>query len=169
MRYSLFAIVVFSAATADAQDSPFKIYGDTSGAPIGCSALAGIKALSDWFNAFNAADSAKLDRATAPRFVFSIGRFQPSEPFFVTHNMGTLIRYVRDRAGRRERMRIQEVAFNRWRSRGLEFGPIYFLRFARDLGSRSLPGVGKGEFFCGEGIHVLNVGPRPSLDPGPPQ
>jgi len=169
MRHSLFVLVVFFAATAGAQDYAFKIRGDTSGVPRGCSARASIRALDDWFDAFNTADSAKLDQATSPRFGFSRGSFARTEGFFVARDIRTLTRYVRSRAVQHERMQIQEVTFNRWRSRGLQFGPIYFLRSATDLGSRPLPGIGKGEVVCGEGMHILNLARRPSFDPGPKQ
>jgi hypothetical protein len=169
MRHSFFAFLVFFAATAGAQDFDFRIRGDTSGAPRGCSARESIRVLNDWFNAFNTADSAKLDQLTAPRFVFSTGRFAPSEAFFVTRDIGALMRYVRSRAVQHEQMRVQEVKFNRWRSRALQFGPIYFLRSARDLGSKPVPGIGKGGVLCGGRLGVLNVGPRPSFDPGPKQ
>src|SRR6478672_6406637 len=102
LRRSLFALIVF-AATAGAQDPGFTIRGDTSGAPRGCSARAGIRAIRDWFNAFNAADSTKLAQGTAPQFVFSTGRFAHSEGFFVTRDIPTLTRYVRSRAPQRER------------------------------------------------------------------
>ncbi len=61
--------------SASAQKSPWKIRGDTTGAPRGCSAAAGVSAISAWFAAFNDADSAKLARASSTpngRFVFSI-------------------------------------------------------------------------------------------------
>ena len=168
MRHSIFVLLVF-AATAGAQDYAFKIRGDTSRAPRGCSARESIRALNDWFNAFNTADSAKLDQATAPRFGFSRGSFARTEAFFVARDIPTLTRYVRSRAVQHERMQIQEVTFNRWRSRGLQFGPIYYLRSATDLGSKPLPGIGKGEVVCGEGIRILNLARRPSFDPVPKQ
>jgi hypothetical protein len=152
-----------------AQEFPFRIRGDVSGAPPGCSARAGFAAINNWFVAFNNADSAQLDQATAPRFVFSRGAFTRTQSFVVTHDIRTLVRYARNRAGRHEHLRIQEVMFNGWRGRGLEFGPIYFLRSADDLGPTALPGIGKGEFVCEEGIHVLNLGPRPAFDPWPKQ
>jgi hypothetical protein len=168
-RYSFFAFALFFAATARAQDYSFRIRGDTSGAPRGCSARESIRALRDWFNAFNTADSAKLGKLTAPRFVFSTGRFVRFEGFFVTRDIPTLTGYMRNRAAQHEQLRVQEVTFNRWRSRGLQFGPIYFLRFANDLGNKPLPGIGKGHVVCGEGIRVLNLAPRPNFDPGPKQ
>ena len=169
MRHSFFAFLAFFAATAGAQDYAFKIRGDTSGAPRGCSARESIRALNDWFNAFNTADSAKLVRLTAPQFVFSTGRFAPSETFFAARDVAALARYARTRAVQHEQMHVQEVKFNRWRYRALQFGPIYFLRSARDLGTRPVPGIGKGGVYCGGRLGVLNVGPRPSFDPGPRQ
>ena len=68
---------------------------------------------------------------------------------------------------RHEHLTVQEVTFNRWRGHGLQFGPIHFMRSADDLGDRALPGIGKGEYWCGRGVSVLNLGPRPDFDPGP--
>ena len=36
------------------------------------------------------------------------------------------------------------ITFNRWRGRGLEFGPVYFERSADDLGPTPRFGIGKG-------------------------
>lgn len=165
-------VQVLAAGDLSAQGTfAWKIRGDTSGAPRGCSAAVGISAISAWFASFNAADSAEFLRSTAApyrgRFVFSTGRFTPSEGFFVAHTYSELLPYVRSRWRRHERMTIQEVQFNRWRGRGLQFGPIYFLRSADDLGGKALPGIGKGEVWCNEGISVLSVAPRPAFDPGP--
>jgi hypothetical protein len=147
------------------------VRGDTSGAPRGCSAAAGISAISSWFAAFQNADSVGIVLATAApyrdRFVFSTGRFTSSEPFFVAHTLQELLPYARERARRQERMTVQQVTFNRWRGQGLQFGPIYFMRSADDLGDKSLPGIGKGEYWCGRGVSVLNLSPRPDFDPGP--
>ena len=151
----------------------WRVRGDTSGAPPGCSAAAGISAINAWFAAFRDADSAGLGRATAPsyrgRFVFSTGRFTTADTFFVAHTLQELLPYARERARRHERMTVQEVTFNRWRGRGLEFGPIYLMRTADDLGDKALAGIGKGEYWCGQGLSVLNLGPRPDFDPGPRQ
>jgi len=150
-----------------AQPVSFTVRGDTAKGSHSCGAREGIQAISQWFAAFNAADSSKLDKATASRFVFSTGRFTHGEPFFVTRDIPTLLRYTLNRSRHRERMRVQEVWFNGWRDGALQFGPIYFMRSADDLGTDPLPGVGKGTYRCGDGVGVLNVGPRPDLDPGP--
>ena len=42
------------------QTMPWKIRGDTSGAPRGCSAATGVSAVNAWFAAFHDADSARL-------------------------------------------------------------------------------------------------------------
>jgi hypothetical protein len=167
LSFQLLAVGSLSAQ----QTMPWKVRGDTSGAPQGCSATAGISAITAWFAAFQNGDSAGLARTTAApyrgRFVFSTGRFTSSEPFFVAHTLPELLPYARERARRHERMRVQEVTFNRWRREGLQFGPIYFMRSADDLGDKALGGIGKGEYWCGRGISVLNLGPRPDFDPGP--
>ena len=86
------------------QKMNWKVRGDTSGSPHGCSAAAGVSAISAWFAAFQNGDSAGLARATAApyrgRFVFSTGRFTSSEPFFVAHTLQQLLPYVRERARR---------------------------------------------------------------------
>jgi hypothetical protein len=165
-----FQLLVIGSVSAQ-QTTPWKVRGDTSGAPRGCSAAAGISAISAWFAAFQDADSAGLMRVIAApyrgRFVFSRGAFTRSERFFVAHTLRELIPYARERARRHDRMMVQEVTFNRWRGRGLQFGPIYFMRSADDLGEKALGGIGKGEYWCGRGISVLNLAPRPDFDPGP--
>jgi len=152
------------------QTMPWRIRGDTSGAPRGCSAAAGIAAINVWFAAFENADSVGMARATAApyrdRFVFSTGRFTSSDPFFVANTLRELLAYARVRVHRHERMTVQEVTFNRWRGQGLQFGPIYFVRSADDLGGKTLPGIGKGEYWCGRGVSVLNLAPRPAFDRG---
>jgi hypothetical protein len=65
------------------------------------------------------------------------------------------------------------VTFNGWDWRGLterslQFGPIYVLRSADDLGAKPLPAFGKGMYWCNTGILALTLGPRPAIDPGPP-
>src|SRR2546423_4776476 len=153
------------------QMAPWQILGDTSGAPSGCTAAAGVIAISAWFAAFQKGDSAGLARTTAAayrsQFVFSTGRFIQSEPFFVTRTFRQLLSYSRQRTRRHERITIQRIWFNGWRGRGLQFGPIYFIRSADDLGSNARQGVGKGEYRCGSGLSVLNLGPRPGFDSGP--
>jgi len=163
------ALVLPFAGPAAAQEFPFRIRGDTAGTPRGCSARVAIHVINDWFMAFNSADSAKLDRATATRFGFTSGAFSRAHPFVSAHDIATLVRYSRSRAAKHERLSVQEVTFNHWRGRALKVGPIYFLRSADDLGREPLPGIGKGEVVCGEGMHILNVAPRPAYDPGPKQ
>ena len=58
------------------------------------------------------------------------------------------------------------ITFNRWRGRGLEFGPVYFERSADDLGPTPRFGIGKVEYLCNEGLSVLNLAPRPAWDGG---
>ena len=152
------------------QSTPLKIRGDTTGAPRGCSAKSGISAITAWFAAFNDADSARLARASSTpngRFVFSIGKFGTSDTFIPARTFEELIAYVRRRARQRDRITIQEVKFNRWRGRVLQFDSIYFMRSANDLGNEALPGVGKGGYWCGQGVWFLHLAPRPSTDPGP--
>jgi hypothetical protein len=162
---------LFVSGTASAQQStPWKVRGDTTGGPRGCSAAAGISAISAWFAAFNDADSAGLAHASATpngRFVFSTGKFATSDKFIPARTFEELLGYVRGRARQRERMTVQEVTFNGWREKVLQFGPIYFTRSANDLGDKALPGIGKGGYWCGQGVWFLHLAPRPAFDPGP--
>ncbi len=162
-------LLVVGSASAQ-QSPPLKIRGNTAGAPRGCSAKAGISAISAWFAAFNNADSVALARASSTpngRFVFSIGKFANEDTLIPTRTFQELIVYARKRARERERMTIQEVTFNGWRGKVLQLGPIYFTRSANDLGEKPLAGVGKGGYWCGQGVWFLHLAPRPAIDPGP--
>lgn len=162
-------LLVIGPASAQ-QSTPWKVRGDTTGAPRGCSAKAGISAISAWFAAFNEADSAGLARASSTpngRFVFSIGKFGTSDIFIPARTFEELLAHVRGRAPHRERMTLQEVTFNGWRGKVLQMGPIYFTRSAHDLGEKALPGIGKGGYWCGQGVWFLHLAPRPAIDPGP--
>src|SRR5688572_29363060 len=67
------------------QHTSFRVRGDTSGAPVGCSAAMGTAAIAAWFTAFENADSAGLARALGTSrsddWVFSTGKFTPSDTF----------------------------------------------------------------------------------------
>ena len=151
----------------------WRVAGDTSRGSHNRGAAAGIAAINQWFESFNAADSAGLAKTTAVRgpqgFVFSTGRFTRAEGFFVTHSISSLVAYARTRARQHEHMTIQEVKFNGWRYGALQFGPICFLRSADDLGRKPLRGFGKGGYRCNHGLAVLNLGHWSALDAGPCQ
>jgi hypothetical protein len=154
-------------STPSQQSTPLKVRGDTTGAPRGCSAKSGIAAISAWFAAFNEADSARLARASSTpngRFVFSIGKFAATENFIPARTFEELLAHARARARQRERITVQEVTFNGWRGRVLQMGPIHFTRSADDLGEKALPGVGKGGYWCGQGVWFLHLAPRPAID-----
>ena len=170
MRWPFCAVVGLQllASQASAQSVvPWRILGDTTGAPHGCTASEGAAAISLFVAALRKADSASLERYLAPRFVFSTGRFTLSEPFFAGRSIPEVLRYARARARAKERMTVQAVWFNGWRGRDLQFGPIWFLRDADDLVGKAQPGLGKGAYRCGQGIIIFNLGPRPAEDPGP--
>ena len=161
-------LLVIGSASAQ-QSTPWKIRGDTTGAPRGCSAAAGIAAITRWFAAFTDADSVALAKASSTpngRFVFTIGKFTPSDRFFSARTFEELIAYARERARQHERMTVQEVKFDGWRGRVLQWDPIHFTRSASDLGDKPLPGVGKGGYWCGQGVWYLHLAPRPGNDPG---
>src|SRR5580765_3077377 len=89
-------LIVIGSASAQ-QSTPWKIRGDTTGAPRGCSAASGIAALSAWFAAFTDADSARLAKASSTpngRFVFSIGKFATSDRFFLARTFQDLVSYA---------------------------------------------------------------------------
>ena len=162
-------ILVIGSASAQ-QSTTLKIRGDTARAPRGCSAAAGISAIRAWFTAFSDADSAGLARASSTpkgRFVFSIGKFATSDTSFRARTFEEMLTYVRKRAPQRERIAVQEVRFTGWSGRVLEWDRIYFTRSANDLGDKALPGVGKGGYWCGQGVWYLHLAPRPEIDPGP--
>jgi hypothetical protein len=149
-----------------AQEVPsWKVRGDTMSAPSGCSAATGIATIAAWFAAYNAADSAALDRATADQFDFSSGKFAP-DTSVRAETLSALLRHARERARRHERMIVQAVTFNAWHGKALWFGPIYFLRKADGLGGTARVGIGKGAYSCGEGLQMLYLAPRPKLRPG---
>ena len=161
------SLTLFVSTSVAAQSTRhWEVRGDTTGAPAGCSARAGLDAIDSWFAAMARGDSAGLARVMSSRFVFSTGKFTPADAFFVGHSIGQLVDYARRRASHRERLVLQAITFNRWRGQGLEFGPVYFLRTADDLGSTPRPGIGKGEYLCNRGLHVLNFAPRPAEDDG---
>ena len=160
-------LLIFAPLTAQ-QAGQRSARRDTTGAPSGCSAAAGIAAITRFFAAFNDADSAGLAQAVSlGGFVFSTGKFTPREPFVRIENLTELVHYARGRTRRHDRMTVQQVKFNGWRGKLLLFGPIYFLRAADDLGPRPRPGIGQGMYRCGRGILVLGLAPRPGIDPGP--
>jgi len=159
--------LVIGSASAQ-QSTHWKIRGDTTGAPRGCSAAAGISAISAWFTAFTTADSAGLAKASSTphgRFVFSIGKFGSSDAPIPARTFEELLAYARQRAPQEERITVQEVRFHGWRGRVLEWDPIYFTRSANDLGDKPLAGVGKGGYWCGQGVWYLHLAPRPGIDP----
>ena len=173
MRIVCVAVCLYLLVTGSAsaqQSTPWRIRGDTAGAPRGCSAAAGISAISAWFAAFTDADSAGLAKASSTphgRFVFSIGKFANSSPSIPARTFEELLAYARQRARQRERMTVQEVRFHGWRGRVLEWDPIYFTRSANDFGDKPLPGIGKGGYWCRQGVWFLHLAPRPATDPGP--
>ena len=161
-------LLLIGSASAQ-QPAPLKIRGDTTGAPRGCSASSGIAAISAWFAAFADADSARLAKASSTphgRFVFSIGKFATSDTVFRARTFEELLAYARKRAPQHERMALQEVRFKGWSGRVLEWDPIYFTRSANDLGDKALRGVGKGGYWCGQGVWYIHLAPREDIDRG---
>lgn len=170
MRWQFCAVIGFGflASQAAAQTVvPWRILNDTAGAPRGCSAAEGAATIDLFVAALSKADSVALSRYVASPFVFSTGRFTPSDPFFAGRSIPEVLGYARSRQRVNERMTIQAVWFNGWRGRDLHFGPVWFLRHADDLGKEPKPGTGKGAYRCDQGVIVFNLGPRHDRDPGP--
>ena len=156
-------LLVVGSASAQ-QSTPLKIRGDTTGAPRGCSAAAGVSAIKAWFAAFTDADSARLAKASSTphgRFVFSIAKFTTSDISIPARTFEELLAHARKRARQHERMTVQEVRFDGWSGRVLQFDSLYFTRSADDLGDKALPGIGKGGYWCRQGVWYLHLGPRP--------
>ncbi|HEY6072753.1 MAG TPA: hypothetical protein VIV15_04975 [Anaerolineales bacterium] len=162
-------LLLIGSASAQ-QPTPWKIRGDTTRAPRGCSAASGISAMQAWLAAFADADSARLAKASSTphgRFVFSTGKFGASDRFFLARTFEELLAYARQRAPQRERITVQEVRFKGWDGRVLEMDPIYFTRSANDLGDKPLAGVGKAGYWCGQGVWYIHLAPRTGIDPRP--
>jgi hypothetical protein len=153
-------IALIAGQRLHAQQSAWRIVGDTAGAPPGCSAAAAVRAIDSWFGAFNAADSIALRRATATSFVFSTGKhWAGDDPNTRIESHSALLAYARGRTKQfHERYVVDSVQFHGWRDRTLGFMPFY-KRSADDLGPRPLRGLGKAEFVCASGIGVLNLAP----------
>lgn len=155
------------SAPATAQRSPsWRLLGDTTAAPRGCSTAAAIEAITTWFVSFSAGDSAGLVRSMATSlpggWVFSSGRFLPGDGFVRIETLSALARYARTRARHHERLTLTAVHFYGWRDGTISFMP-YYLRSADDLGRRPVPGIGKGVYACGHGVFKLNLAPRGNL------
>ena len=166
-----FSLNLFANVQCMAQHVPaWRVQGDTTGAPPGCSASQGIATMNRFLAAMANADSTGLTRTLALHrpwgFVFSTGKFTPSDTFFAGRSIPELLGYFRKRAQYHERITLQAVTFNGWRGQLLNFGPIYFLRSANDLGKTPRDGTGKGAYLCSQGIAAFSVAPRPKLPPG---
>lgn len=162
-------LLVIGSASAQSP-APLKISGDTTGAPRGCSTAAAVSAIKAWFAAFGDADSAKLAKASSTphgRFVFSTAKFASSDRFFRARTFEEFLAYARERARQRERMTVQAVRFTGWSGRVLEWDRLYFTRSANDLGDKPLPGIGKGGYWCGQGVWYLHRAPRTDIDSEP--
>ncbi|HUR00720.1 MAG TPA: hypothetical protein VM166_14815 [Gemmatimonadaceae bacterium] len=159
-------LLVIGSASAQ-QSTPLKVRGDTTHAPRGCSATAGISAIRGWFAAFSDADSARLAKASSTphgRFVFSIGKFATSDTFIPARTFEELLAYARKRARHHERITVEEIRFDGWDGRVLQWDSLYFTRSADDLGDKPLRGVGKGGYWCRQGVWYLHLAPRPDID-----
>lgn len=168
LSFCLFIFCLLKPSQLASQQGISWLRGDTTGAPRGCSASAAVAAIGLLMTAMRDGDSLGLQRAVAPKFVFSIIPLVSGEQFFIARSISDLVRYARRRRELHEHMELKAVVFNGWRRNSLHFGPVYFLRLADDPGGSSARGGGKGTYKCGQGISVFNLGPLPPNDPGPP-
>jgi len=173
MRYLLMVTLSLHfaafASVAAQRPAPWKVLGDTAGAPKGCTASAAIEAIDTWFNAFTTADSAALAHVLAVRggtWVFTTGRFAPTDTFVRIETLPALLRYARSRLHTHEDIELRAVQFYGWQGKRLTFMP-FFVRSADDLGAGEHAGIGKAGFVCGRGIEKLNLAPRSPNQPGP--
>lgn len=174
MRYSFRIVIalhcVAFASVAAQSPAHWKVLGDTTGAPRGCSTATAIDAIDTWFAAFAKADSVAFAHVLPARgagpWVFTTGRFAPTDTFVRIETLRALLRYARSRARAHEQMRLRAVQFYGWQGRRLGFMP-YFIRSADDLGAGEHAGIGKAGFVCGRGFEKINLAPRPSNQPGP--
>ena len=162
-------LLVIGSASAQ-QPTPLKIRGDTARAPRGCSAAAGISAIRAWFAAFADADSTALAKASSTphgRFVFSIRKFgATTDTLFRARTFEELLAYARERTRQKEHVTLEEVRFTGWSGQVLEWDRLYFTRTANDLGDIPLRGVGKGGYWCRQGVWYLHLAPRTDTEPG---
>lgn len=161
-------ISAVASASAHGQKTPkWRIEGDTSRAPSGCTSTAAFAALDRFFAALANADSVALAQVMASRrplgYVYSIGKFTPEDTFVALTTLPDLLNYARKRAAQHERIALRSVRFNGWRGDQLWMGPLYFSRTADDLGRLPREGIGKGGYFCkgrgNQGIAVINFAP----------
>jgi len=161
--------LLLTGSASAQQLTPLNISGDTTGAPHGCSAASAVSAIRAWFAAFADADSAALAKASSTphgRFVLSVRKFgATSDTLFRARTFEELLAYARKRARQHERMTVQEVRFNGWSGQVLEWDRLYFTRSADDLGDMPLRGVGKGGYWCRQGVWYLHLAPRTDIDP----
>jgi hypothetical protein len=160
-------LLLIGSASAQ-QPTSLRIRGDTTHAPRGCSAAAGVSAIRAWFAAFADADSAALAKASSTphgRFVLSVAKFDSSARFIRTRTFEELLAYARERARQHERVTLEEVRFTGWSGQVLEWDRLSFTRSANDLGDNPLQGVGKGGYWCRQGIWYLHLAPRSDIDP----
>lgn len=160
MRYVVAAALLI-ATRIEAQQPKVRISGDTAGAPAGCHVRDAVAAIDLWFTAFNAADSSGLARALAFPSVVSIGgRWVPGSLHRRFDDVPAVVAYARERRRHDERLALDSVQFHGWRGARLGFMPFY-MRSAADLGSRPIPGIAKAEYWCRQGIKVMNMAPDP--------
>ena len=164
IRYVL-AIAILTTATlssAAAQASAWKVTGDTTRAPAGCSAHAAIRAIDRWFAAFNAADSAGLASALAYPFMVSTGSRWVANDIHrrFDDDIGALVDYARERRRYQERLTLDSVQFGGWQGPRLAFMPFH-ARSATDLGPQPVPGWGRAQYWCHQGIKALAMARDP--------
>lgn len=129
MMRGLVAVAFFAVAPLAALSTQlrlsWRVLGDTTGAPPGCSSANAINAIETWFTAFNNADSGGLDRALATSFVVSTGKdwIVGDGHRRFDDTLSTLVAYVRQRRAVDERLVLDSVRFYGWRRARFGFTP----------------------------------------------
>jgi hypothetical protein len=128
---------------------------------IGCRRAAGT-AVAAWFGAIGTGDTATVRNSVSPRFAWiSAGRNGWPEPFFRASRLADLFAYVRRRAAQHEHIANVSIPLGAWHDGRLMLGTVSYTRTADDVvGTEHW--LGKGEYECGSGIHVLSTGPQGS-------
>jgi hypothetical protein len=157
--FLLASIITMSLAVSAAPSSPPTriTVPDT----IGCRRAA-VTAVRAWFGAIGTGDTAAVRRSVSPRFAWiSAGRSGWPEPFFRASQLGELFAYVRRRSAQHERIANVSIPFGDWHDGRLMLGTVSYTRTADDVVGTEY-WLGKGEYECGSGIHVLSTGPQGS-------
>ncbi len=144
--------------TLQCQRSPVPRAGGIDTALCRIAALQSLRALSQ---VINRGDTALLNRImTQPLGVVSFGRNGWREPFFSTRTLAELKAYVVQQSHRRVRITGVNIHQSSWFITPQRLG--FLVSFTRESGAKHEGDswLGKGEYICGRGLHILNAAPQ---------